>query len=66
MKDTRFVKPLRLVQKLRIVISEHSFEIAVVVLALDALGVYPILLGRPSLCFANIKQNWQYNCISFR
>ena len=36
------------------------------VLALDAPGAYPLLLGRAWLCSANIKKNWQFNNISFR
>ena len=37
MADTRSVRPLGLVRKLKIVIGGHAFEIGVVVLALDAL-----------------------------
>mgnify|MGYP000512339142 CR=1 FL=1 len=66
MEDTRSIRSLGLVRKLKIVIGGHGFEIAVAVLALAALGAYPILSGRPWLCSASIKQNWQYNCISFR
>ena len=47
-------------------IGSHTFEIAAIVLALDALGAYPLLLGSPWLHSGNIKQNWQHNCISFR
>ena len=36
------------------------------VLALEAPGAYPLLLGRPWLRSANIKQNWQHNHLSFR
>ena len=39
---------------------------SVVVLRLDAPGAYPLLLGRPWLRTANIKQHWQHNMISFR
>ena len=62
MVDTHPVRPLGLIRKLRIVVGRHRFEISAVVLSLDALGVYPILLGRPWLQFTNIKQNWQHNC----
>ena len=66
MADTRSVRPLGLIRKLCIVIGGHRFDISAVVLALDAPGAYPILLGRPWLHSANIKQSWQHNCISFR
>ena len=65
MVDIRSVRPLGLLRKLAIIIAEHMFEISVVVLALDAPGAYPLLLGRPWLRSANIKQNLQYNNISF-
>ena len=58
MADTRSVRPLGLIRKVGIVIGGHHFEISAVVLALDTLGAYPILLGRPWLRSANIKQNW--------
>ena len=45
MVDTRSVRPLGLIWKLGIVIGGHHFNISVVVLALDAPGTYPILLG---------------------
>ena len=51
------VQPLGLLHKLVIVIGRHMIEISAVVLALDAPGEYPILLGRPWLCSVSIKQN---------
>ena len=36
------------------------------VLHLDAPGAYPLLLGRPWLKTANIKQNWNKNVLTFR
>ena len=39
------------------VIGGHAFEIAAIILALAAPGAFPILLGRPWLRSANIKQN---------
>ena len=42
------------------------FTISAVVLRLEAPGAYPMLLGRPWLRTANIKQHWQRNMISFR
>ena len=33
---------------------------------LEALGAYPLLLGRPWLKTANIKQNWNKNILTFR
>ena len=66
MVDTHSIKPLGLIRKLGIVVGGHHFDISTVVLALDAPGAYPILLGRPWLRSANIKQNWRHNCISFR
>ena len=66
MADTRSVRPLGLITKLGIVVGGHRFKISAVVLDLDALGAYPILLRRPWLRSANIKQSWEHNCISFR
>ena len=45
MLDMRPVQPLGLFEKLKIVIGGHAFEIAVVVLTLDAPCEYPLLLG---------------------
>ena len=66
MADTRSVRPLRLLRKLSIVVGGHLFEISAVVLALESSGTYPLLLGRPGLRSANIKQNWKHNNLSFR
>ena len=66
MAYTHSVRPLRFIWKLGIVVNWHNFEISTVLLGLDARGAYPILLGRPWLRYANIKQNWQHNCIGFR
>ena len=57
MADTRSVRPLGLLYKLKIVIGGHTFEISAVILALDTPGAYPLLLGRPWLHSTNIKQN---------
>ena len=65
MADTRSLCPLGLLWKLSVIIGGHLFEIATVVLALESLGAYPLLLGRPWLRSANIKQKWQYNHLSF-
>ena len=40
--------------------------ISAVVLRLEAPGTYPMLLRRPWLRTANIKEHWQRNMISFR
>ena len=66
MADTRSVRPLGLIRELSIVVGGHLFEISVVVLSLESPGAYPLLLGRPWLRSANIKQNWQHNNLSFR
>ena len=55
MVDSRSIKHLRLIRKLGIIVGGHHFDISAVVLALDALGAYPILLGRPWLRSTNIK-----------
>ena len=57
MGDTRSVRPLGLIRKLGIIVGGHRFDISAMVLAQDALGAYPILLGRPWLRAANIKQD---------
>ena len=61
MADTRSVRPLGLLWKLSIVVGGHLFEIYAVVLSLESPEVYPLLLGRPWLRSANIKQIWQHN-----
>ena len=66
MADTSSVQPTRLIQNLDITIGGHAFWISTVVLQLNALGAYPLLLGRPWLRMAFIKQNWQKNVITFR
>ena len=64
MADTRYVRPLRLLRKLSVIIGGHLLKISAVLLALEAPGAYPLLLGRPWLRSANIKQNWQHNYLS--
>ena len=54
---TRSVHPLGLLRKLSVIIRGHLFEISAMVLALEAPGAYPLLLGRPWLHSANIKPN---------
>ena len=66
MTNTRSVRPLRLLRKIFVIIGGHLFKISVVVMALEAPRGIPSLLGRPWLCSANIKQNWQHNHIIFR
>ena len=48
------------------VLGGHSFQISAVILHLEAPGAYPLLLGRPWLKTANIKQNWNQNLLTFR
>ena len=55
MADTRFVLPLSLIRQLDFILGVHTFTISIVVLWLDALGAYPLLLGRPWLYTENIK-----------
>ena len=66
MADTQSVRPIGLIRHLDFTLGGHMFTISVVVLGLEAHGAYPMLLGRPWLCTANIKQHWQRNMISFR
>ena len=66
MTDTRSIRLLDLIRKLEIVVGSYAFEISAIVLALEAPGAYPLLLGRPWLRSANIKQNWQHNHLGFR
>ena len=66
MADTRFVRPLGLIQHLEFILNGHTFTISTVLLHLEAPGAYPMLLGRSWLRMANIKQNWQRNMTSFR
>ena len=48
------------------VVGGHSFQISAINLHLEAHGAYPLLLGRPWLKTANIKQNWNQNVLTFR
>ena len=66
MADTSTVRPLGLIRHLDVIVGGYTFQISVVVLQLDAVGAYPLLLGRPWLKTANIKQNWNKNVLTFR
>ena len=66
MADTRSVRPIRLIHHLDFMLGGDMFTISAVVLRLEAPGAYPMLLCRPWLRTANIKQHWQRNIISFR
>ena len=65
MVDRRSFWPLGLIRRLDFILRGHTFMISVVVLLLDALRAYPMLLGRPWLRTANIKQYWQCNMTTF-
>ena len=54
MADTRFVRPLRLLQKLFVIIGGHLFEILAVVLALEALGALSCL-SAPDRCVSRVR-----------
>ena len=58
MADTSTVRPIGLLRQLDVVVGGHSFQISVVILHLEAHGAYSLILGRPWLKTANIKQNW--------
>ena len=66
MADTSSVRPTGLIRDLEVMIGGHTFRISAVVLQLQAQGAYPLLLGRPWLKTAHIKQNWRRNIITFR
>ena len=66
MADTSSVRPTGLIRDLDVTIGGHAFRISAVVLQLNVQGAYPLLLGRPWLRTAHIKQNWQKNVITFR
>ena len=66
MADTSTVRPIGLLRQLDVVVGGHSFQISAVILHLEAHGAYPLLLGRPWLKTANIKQNWNQNVLTFR
>ena len=57
MADTNTVRPIGLLCQLDVVLGGHSFQISAVILHLEAPGAYTLLLGRPWLKTANIKQN---------
>ena len=65
MADTSTVRPIVLFRQLDVVVGGHSFQISAVILHLEAPGAYPLLLGRPWLKKANIKQNWNQNVLTF-
>ena len=64
--DTSTIRPLGLIRHLDVIIGGYTFQISAVVLQLDSVGAYPLLLGRPWLKTANIKQNWNKNVLTFR
>jgi hypothetical protein len=66
MADTSTVRPIGLLRQLDVVVGGHSFQISAVILHLETQGAYPLLLGRPWLKTANIKQNWNQNVLTFR
>ena len=66
MADTNSVRPTVLIRDLEVTIGGHVFRISAIVLQLNIQGAYPLLLGRPWLRTAHIKQNWQKNIITFR
>ena len=66
MADTSTVRPLGLIRQLKVIVGGYSFQISAVVLQLDSVQAYPLLLGRPWLKTANIKQNWNKNILTFR
>ena len=67
MADQRRVQPLGLVKDLDLDIAGIRFKIAAMVLKMeDISGAYPLLLGRPWLRQAKVKQNWEHNTISLR
>ena len=57
MADTSMVRPIGLLRQLDVVLGGHTFQISAMVLHLEAPRAYPLLLGRPWLKTANIKQN---------
>ena len=63
---TRSVRPIGLIRHLDFTLSGHMFTISAVVLRLETQGAYPMLLIRPWVHTANIKQHWQRKMISFR
>ena len=66
MANTSTVRSLGLIRQLDVILGCHTFQISVVVIHLEAPRAYPLLLGRPWLKTANIKQNWNKNLLTFR
>ena len=66
MAGTSSVQLTRLIQDLDITIGGEAFRIFAVVPQLNIQGAYPLLLGRPWLRTAHIKQNSQKNVITFQ
>ena len=66
MADTSTIRPLGLIRQVDVIMGRHTFQISAVVLHLEAPGAYPLLLGRPWLKIAKIKQNWNKNILTFR
>ena len=57
MADTSSMRPTGLIRDLEVTIGSRTFRISAIVLQLKAQGAYPLLLGRPWLKMAHIKQN---------
>ena len=66
MANTSSVRPAGLIRYLEVTIRGHTFRISAMVLRLNTHGAYPLLLGRPWLRTAHIKQKWQLNIITIR
>jgi hypothetical protein len=67
MADQRRVQPLGLLCGLKMEVCGMNFEIAAVILRMeDISGSYPLLLGRPWLRQARVKQDWQSDRITIR
>ena len=67
MADQRRVQPLGLIRGLKMEVCGMKFDIAAVILHMeDISGSYPLLLERPWLRQARVKQDWQSDRITIR
>ena len=66
MANTSTITPLGLIRQLDVILGGHTFQIFAMVLHMEVVGAYPLLLGRPWLKKANIKQNWNRNVLTIR
>jgi hypothetical protein len=66
MANGSLFRPIGMISDLEMVVQGHTFTISVVIMDLPQQDAYPILLGRPWLWSAKMKNDWPKNVLTFR